>query len=359
MSFVKSTTSKYKFGAHVSAAGGISNSVSNAFNIGCNSFAMFLKSPRQWNSKPYTKEEIQKFKDNCDKLGYNAKTDILPHGSYFINLANPDHEKAEKAYGAFIDDLQRCEQLGIGLYNFHPGSSLKGDHQRQLDQLAKYINKAIDETSFVKIVLENMAGHGNLIGSNLNDLKTVISLVEKKGRVGVCVDTCHTFAAGYDISDQKSFDSFWKQFDSIVGMKYLSGIHLNDSKAPLAANADRHELLGEGYLGLGVFHTISHTDFLKNIPVILETPQKEDKGYGEEIKLLEWLETLDVDVTKNEEYLLKSEQLHKRGFKSRQEFATKFEKKRAKSSKDSSKKRSAGSDDIISQLANRKLPKRE
>lgn len=329
MSFARSTSSKYKFGAHVSGAGGISNSVTNAHAIGCNSFAMFLKSPRQWNSKPFPADEINKFKENCKKLGYDALTDILPHGSYFINLANPDEEKAEKAYDAFLDDLKRCEQLGIGRYNFHPGSSLNGDHETQLKQLAFYINKAIEETSFVRIVLENMAGHGNLIGSNLEDLHKVIEMVEKKDRVGVCVDTCHTFAAGYDISTKATFDSFWKEFESSVGMKYLSGIHLNDSKAPLAANADRHELLGQGFLGLEVFKIISHTDFLQGLPIILETPQKKDSGYGEEIKLLEWLETLDEDKDLKE-YTDKSTALHNLGKKSREEFQSKFEKKKAK-----------------------------
>lgn len=326
MSFIRSTTSKFKFGAHVSGAGGISNSVSNANAIGCNSFAMFLKSPRQWVSKPYPEKEISKFKENCEKFNYNPLTDILPHGSYFINLANPDQEKAEKAYGAFIDDLIRCEQLGIGHYNFHPGSSLDGDHQEQLKQLAKYINKAIKETSFVNIVLENMAGHGNLIGSDLHDLQIVIDMVEDKTRVGVCVDTCHTYAAGYDISSQESFDRFWKEFDEIVGMKYLKAIHLNDSKAPFAANADRHELLGQGYLGLAFFNIIAHSEFLQGIPIVLETPQKDDNGYGEEIKLLEWLENLQKQEN-DKEYVEKCATLSKLGEKSRKEFQAKLDKK--------------------------------
>ncbi|AMD18697.1 HBL205Wp [Eremothecium sinecaudum] len=354
--YLRSSTSKYKFGAHVSAAGGISNSVVNAFNIGCNSFAMFLKSPRQWVSKPYPKEEIAKFKENCKKYGYNPAVDILPHGSYFINLANPDPEKAEKAYGAFIDDLQRCEQLGIGLYNFHPGSSLQGDHSTQIKQLAGYINKAIKETSFVKIVLENMAGHGSLIGSNLHDLKAVIDMVENKDRVGVCVDTCHTYAAGYDISDRNSFDSFWKQFESIIGMKYLISLHLNDSKASLGANLDRHELLGEGFLGLELFKIIAKTESLQGIPIILETPQKEDEGYGEEIKLLEWLETLGDSEEDNKAYSQKSENLSKRGLKSRQEFTAKVEKKKAKMDK-STKKRSLPGSDIMSQMKRSKRSK--
>ncbi|AAS50717.1 ABL054Cp [Eremothecium gossypii ATCC 10895] len=351
MGFVRCTASRYKFGAHVSGAGGISNSVVNAHRIGCNAFAMFLKSPKQWVSKAYSAEEIKRFHDNCEELGYNPRTDVLPHGLYFINLANPDREKAEKAYGAFLDDLQRCEQLGIGLYNFHPGSALKGEYDAQLRQLAMYINRAISETKFVKIVLENMAGHGNIIGSKLEDLRTVIDLVEQKDRVGVCVDTCHTFAAGYDIRSRAAFDSFWDKFRTTLGMQYLASMHINDSKAPLAANADRHELLGQGFLGLEAFRLIARSDFLQNIPIILETPQKEDDGYGEEIKMLEWLEGVDDEAALQQEYKDKCAELQQRGAKSRQEFAAKFEKKKAKAEKATgSRKRAAGQADIVSQM---------
>ncbi|QLL30571.1 hypothetical protein HG536_0A03890 [Torulaspora globosa] len=326
--FVRSTTSKYRFGGHVSTAGGISNSVTNAFNIGCNSFAMFLKSPRKWVSPQYTEDEIQKFKDNCKQYGYNPLTDVLPHGQYFINLANPDLEKAEKAYDSLIDDLRRCEQLGVGLYNLHPGSSLKADHQVQLKQLAKYLNKALKETQFVKIVLENMAGTGDLVGSNLEDLRAVIEMIDDKDRIGVCIDTCHAFAAGYDIRTEECFDKFWKLFDETVGLQYLKAIHLNDSKVPLGANRDLHELLGQGFLGLEVFRLIAHSEHLVNIPIILETPQPEPEGYGREIKVLEWLEGKEKD---DKEVISKNEALQKQGSKSRQEHEQKFATKQKKS----------------------------
>ncbi|SCU92353.1 LAFA_0F09758g1_1 [Lachancea sp. 'fantastica'] len=327
--FARCTTSKYKFGAHISTAGGISNSVTNAFNIGCNAFAMFLKSPRRWVSPDYSSEEIEKFKKNCEELGYNPLVDILPHGQYFINLANPELEKAEKSYESFLDDLQRCEQLGIGLYNFHPGSSLKADHEKQLHQLAGYINKAHAATGFVKIVLENMAGTGSLVGSDLADLRKVIDLVDDKSRIGVCVDTCHTFAAGYDISTESAFDAFWADFDKTVGFKYLSAVHLNDSKAPLAANRDLHEKLGEGFLGLTVFKLVAKAEFLQGIPIVLETPQPSDDGYGEEIKLLEWLENYDSAKDKSE-FDEKTESLQSMGAKSRNDQLAKFDKKTAK-----------------------------
>lgn len=353
--FIKSTTSKYKFGAHMSTAGGVSNSVFHAYNAGCNSFALFLKSPRKWVSPQYTKEEIEKFKDLVKQYKYDPLTDILPHGQYFINLANPDEEKALKSYDSLIDDLKRCESLGIGLYNLHPGSSLKGDHQTQLKQLASYLNKAISNTKFVIIVLENMAGTGNLVGSNLQDLHTVIELIEDKTRIGVCVDTCHAFAAGYDISSFQNFQKFWEQFDKIIGLKYLKAMHLNDSKAPLSANRDLHEKLGEGYLTLKFFHQIMQFDFLQKIPLVLETPQENDDGYGEEIKLLEWLETVPSDskLEDNKEFMTKFDILQKNGAKSRKEQMTKFEGKQKKTTK-----RKAGID-ITAQLTKKKKTKTE
>lgn len=346
--FVRSTTSKYKFGAHISTAGGISNSVTNAYNIGCNGFAMFLKSPRKWVSPAYSPDEIEKFKENCQQYNYNPLTDVLPHGQYFINLANPDEEKAQKAYDSLIDDLGRCEQLGVGLYNLHPGSSLKGNHESQLKQLAQYLNKALKQTKFVKIVLENMAGTGSLIGSNLEDLKFVIDLIEDKKRIGVCVDTCHTFAAGYDLVTKDAYEKFWKEFDDVIGYQYLSAIHLNDSKAPLGANRDLHEKLGQGFLGLEVFRLISHDQHLQGLPLILETPQPTDDGYGQEIDMLEWLETLSDPDDKS--LTQRSQELQSQGEKSRKEQLAKFEVKQKKGTK-----RKRGSEnDITAHLSKQK-----
>lgn len=326
-------------------SGGVSKAVLNAMDIGANSFALFLKSPRRWESPAIKPEEADEFKRLCEKYGYNPRTDILPHGSYFINLALPDEEKAEKAYGGFIDDLHRCEQLNIGLYNFHPGSSLDGDHNEALKKLAKNINRAIKETSFVKIVLENMAGHGNLIGSNLQDLRDVIDMVEDKSRVGVCIDTCHTFAAGYDIVDEAKWKEFWKKFEDIVGWQYLSAIHLNDSKAPLGANRDLHQKLGHGFLGLEVFRIIANDEKLHNIPIVLETPVgKDDSVYGEEIKLLEWLQGKEKT---DAEFIEKAASLLQLGLKERAEQLKKFEVKSAKKEKVTKKRNGS---DILSLL---------
>lgn len=333
-----------KFGAHVGITGGIANAVTNAHKIGCNSFAMFLKNPRRWDAKPLTSEEAQKFHDNCKKYNYDPLKDILPHGQYFINLCNPGAEASEKSYRTFLDDLTRCEMLGIGNYNLHPGSVLKGgDRAKGIKQLADYINRVHKETKFVKVVLENMASD-NVIGCKLEDLRDVIQMVEDKSRVGVCVDTCHSFAAGYDLRTEESSKEFWSNFDKIIGYKYLSGIHLNDSKGPLLANRDLHQNLGLGFLGLEAFRVFANTDIpqLKEIPIILETPYDTgvgDEHYGHEIKLLEWM----CGKSSNDaEFEKKMVELSKKGEKERKEheakFAKKLKKRKAEESGSSRKK---------------------
>ncbi|KAI5961130.1 APN1 [Candida margitis] len=333
--YERNLNNKFKFGAHVGMSGGIYKAITNSMNIGGNSFALFLKSPRKWVSPALKPEDIAKFAELCKLHKYNPRTDILPHGSYFINLANPDPEKEAKAYDSFLDDLKRCEQLNIGLYNFHPGSSLDGDRKQALKQLANNINKAIKDTEFVKIVIENMAGHGNLIGSDLKDIREVIDMVDDKSRVGVCLDTCHSFAAGYDITDEEKWNGFLKQFDEIIGAEYLSAIHLNDSKAPLGANRDLHQKLGQGFLGLEVFRAIANCDRLQGIPIVLETPVGDnDEIYGEEIKLLEWLEGKSKD---DAEFITKRDELWELGKKERDEQMKKFEVKSKKRTKEEEK----------------------
>ena len=221
------------------------------------------------------------------------------------------------------------------MYKFHCGSSFKGDRETHFTQLASYINKAIKETSFVKVVLENMAGTGNLVGSDLNDLKYVIDLIEDKSRIGVCIDTCHTYAAGYDLVDE-SYEKFWKTFEEIIGFEYLSAIHLNDSKTPLGANRDLHEKLGQGFIGLDFLKKLTSSNFIENMPIILETPiLKTDNEYGEEIKLLEWIA---YENPSDDEFRKKVILLQEAGAKSRSEQTEALEKKTRKSAASSKKK---------------------
>lgn len=293
----------------------------------CNAFALFLKNQRRWVSPALKPADITAFHEFCKKYNYNPRTEILPHGSYLINLGNPDAAKREQARDAFIDDLRRCEQLGIGLYNLHPGSSLGSDKQETLQRIADGINDAIKETEFVKVVLENMAGHGHIVGSQLEDLAQIIELVQDKARVGVCIDTCHAFAAGFDLRESTKFTAFWADFDRIVGYKYLAAIHLNDSKAPLGSKRDLHQNIGLGFLGLEAFRLIVNKPELEGLPMVLETPEDAKLGHdvrGDEIKLLEWLVGKDAD---DEEVLAKSKALQAKGAKERAEHQKKYNDK--------------------------------
>lgn len=276
-------------GAHVSAAGGAWNAFSNTLNIGGTAMALFLKNQRKWDSVPFKDEDIKKFKDLREHYGFDSSK-ILPHGSYLINLGNPDEAKRVKSYESFVDDVKRCHALGIGLYNLHPGSTVGNcSISKSVELVAESINRVHQEVEDVCIVLETMAGQGNSIGNKFEDLQQIISLVIDKERIGVCIDTCHIFAAGYDIRTRDSYLETMDKFDKAVGFKYLKGLHLNDSKADLGSGVDRHENLGQGKIGLNAFRFLMNDDRFKNIPMILETPAKnglEVETYSKEIKLL-------------------------------------------------------------------------
>ncbi|KAK9481360.1 xylose isomerase-like protein [Lipomyces japonicus] len=293
--FVRTTGLRMFVGAHVGAAKGVQNSILNINKAGGNSFALFVRNQKRWQSPPLKIEDIKEFQRLASEHNYDLEKHVVPHGSYLINLANLDDEKNAIAFAGFLDELNRCEQLGIHKYNLHPGSTLGLNRKDALARLANNINKAISQTKFVKILLENMAGHGNLIGSTWQDLRDVIDMVEDKSRVGVCLDTCHTFAAGYDITTQDKFDKVWQEFDQVIGLGYLQAVHVNDSKAPLGSNRDLHQNIGLGFLRLETFRVLMNTPHLQDVPLILETPTGGGGGddsvdtYGQEIKRLEWL----------------------------------------------------------------------
>ncbi|KAL0946362.1 hypothetical protein HGRIS_012595 [Hohenbuehelia grisea] len=287
--------SAWKVGAHVSAAGGVENALVNATNIGANAFALFIKSQRKWSSPPLKDTSISAFKARLLEYNYSPKY-ILPHGSYLINLGNPDAEKRAKSYDCFLDDLQRCEQLGLELYNLHPGSTVgAATLEESIAHIAACINTAHKATSNVTVVIENMAGAGNIIGSDFAHLSSIIAKVEDKSRIGVCLDTCHMFAAGYDIRTAEGWSKTMSDFDSIINLKYLRGMHLNDSKTELDSKRDRHENIGLGHIGLAAFHHILTDPRVQNIPLILETPTSEDPSvWAAEIKVLNQLSALAV-----------------------------------------------------------------
>ncbi len=271
-------------GAHVSASGGVFNAVQNAQNIGAKAFALFTKNQRQWAAKPLDDETVEKFKNALSASGILPRH-ILPHDSYLINLGHPEDEAREKSMDAFLDEVQRCELLGLEKLNFHPGSHLgKISEDECLERIADAINKTIAQTNGVKLVIENTAGQGSNLGWRFEHLAQIIDKVENKSRVGVCIDTCHMFSAGYDIRTREAYDKSWAEFDKIVGFNYLMGMHINDSKAKYGSHVDRHHSLGKGEIGLDAFRFIMNDARMDDIPLILETI--DETIWKEEIALL-------------------------------------------------------------------------
>ncbi|KAF5612345.1 AP endonuclease 1 [Fusarium tjaetaba] len=322
---VSSLQPTMNIGAHVSAAGGVQNSVTNAVHIGANAFALFLKSQRKWTNPPLDHEAKNQFISMCKEHSYSAGEHALPHGSYLVNLAQADEEKADQAYKSFLDDLERCEQLGIRLYNFHPGSTGGDARPAAIARIAAQLNKSHRATKTVITVLENMAGSGNVIGSTWEDLRDIIALVEDKSRVGVCIDTCHAFAAGYDLRTPEAF--------------------MNDSKAPFNSNRDLHANIGTGFLGLRAFHCIMNHAPFAGMPMVLETPidrlgadgksVEDKKVWANEIKLLERLVGMDAET---EEFKDLEIELQAQGESERNKIQDQVDRKMAKDAKKGTKK---------------------
>jgi len=271
-------------GAHVSASGGVENAPLNANEIGAKAFALFTKNQMQWFSAPLTKASIKAFRENCEKFDYKP-FQILPHDSYLINLGHPDNDAIRKSRNAFLDEMKRCELLGLDRLNFHPGSHLNTiSIEESLSRIAESINICLDQTKGVTAVIENTAGQGTNLGHKFEQIKFIIEKVEDKSRVGVCIDTCHAYTSGYDIKTPAGFKETFGLFDKIIGFGYLKGMHLNDSKKDYATRVDRHENLGSGFLRVEVFSMIMNDSRFDNIPLILETP--DESKWAEEIRKL-------------------------------------------------------------------------
>ena len=272
------------FGAHVSASGGVDNAPRNAAEIGATAFALFTKNQRQWAAPALTTEQIDAFRAACEQYGYTA-AQILPHDSYLINLGHPEREGLEKSRASFLHEMERCQMLGLDRLNFHPGSHLKKiSEEESLALVAESINIALDKTEGVTAVIENTAGQGSNLGYAFWHLAYIIDRVEDKSRAGVCLDTCHSFAAGYDLSTEEGCERVFAEFDREVGFQYLRGMHLNVAMKPLGSRVDRHSPMGEGHLGIAPFRYIARDARFDNIPLILETP--DESRWAEEIALL-------------------------------------------------------------------------
>jgi deoxyribonuclease-4 len=262
----------------------VENAPLNAQAIGATAFALFTKNQRQWQAKPLTDQSITRFRENLERVAIAARY-VLPHDSYLINLGHPEPEALGKSRDAFLDEMRRCEQLGLELLNFHPGSHLKQiPEEESLARVADSINRTLERTAGVTAVIENTAGQGTNLGHRFEHLAAIIDRVEDKSRVGVCLDTCHTFTAGYDLRTTEACEQTFGEFERIVGFAYLRGVHLNDSKPDLGSRVDRHESLGKGKLGWPVFEYIMNDPRFEEIPMVLETV--DDTLWSEEIRQL-------------------------------------------------------------------------
>lgn len=261
-------------GAHVSVSGGVANAPLNASAIGAKAFALFTGMSSRWKSKPISGKEADLFKERCADLGYTPDI-ILPHDNFLINLGSPDAGKLSLSRSSFADEMSRCMQLGLTKLNFHPGSHVNGiAPDKCLDLIAESINIALDKSFGVTAVLENTAGQGSNMGYDFDHLAHIIDKVEDKERIGVCIDTCHAYSAGYDLKTEEGYEATWRDFDDVIGWKYLKGMHLNDDKRELGSRIDRHAPIGEGTLGREFFTRLVNDPRFDNIPLILETPDE-------------------------------------------------------------------------------------
>lgn len=271
-------------GAHVSVSGGVSNAPVEANEIGGKAFALFTGSSSRWVSKDIPEEEAQLFRQNCELYGFSPDV-ILPHDNFLINLGSPDKKKLHLSRKSFLDEMRRCEQLGLKYLNFHPGSHVNEMTEEEcLDLIAESLNGILEKTQGVTAVLENTAGQGSNLGYKFWQLAHIIDKVEDKTRVGVCIDTCHAYSAGYDLATPEGYEKTWKEFDEVIGAQYLKGIHLNDDKRELDSHIDRHAKIGEGTLGKDFFIRFVNDPRFDNMPIILETPDEE--AWPEEIAWL-------------------------------------------------------------------------
>jgi len=282
-----------RLGAHMSVSGGKHLSLERGKDIGCESIQIFVRNVRGWTSKPLEKKEIEKFQEIRAKI--KEIWPIISHNSYLINLASLDDEKLNKSYNAMKDELTKCDLLEIDYVNMHPGVIPKSDKdnitkKEALNQIAENLNKLFNvvKNSKVQILLETTAGQGKGLGNKFHHFKTIIDKISNKNRIGICFDTSHSFAAGYDFTSKINYEQMWNEFDEIIGLKYLKAFHLNDSTKGLGSRVDRHEHIGKGKIGKKAFEFLVNDERFKDMPGILETPEG-DKMFEVNLNLLKSL----------------------------------------------------------------------
>lgn len=270
----------FKIGCHLSASKGYTHMAKEAEKIGANTFQFFTRNPRGGSVKALDMTDIEKFLELSKEIGIDV---ILAHAPYTLNGCSADEKIREFALNTMKDDIARLEKTPNNLYNFHPGSHVGQGVEKGTEYIVHMLNSSLFEGMTTTVLLETMAGKGSEIGRSFEELKAIIDRVELNEHLGVCLDTCHVYDAGYDIVG--NLDGVLEEFDRVIGINRLKAIHINDSKNPFESHKDRHEKIGMGSIGIEAFERIINNKYLKNLPFYLETPNELD-GYAEEIKTL-------------------------------------------------------------------------
>jgi deoxyribonuclease IV len=264
-----------RLGAHMSISGGLDKAVIRGQEVGCEAMQLFTKNSNQWKAKPLTPTEVTAFRDACQAAGIGP---VIAHSAYLINLAAPDEALYEKSIQAFVDELQRCELLGIPYLVVHPGAHMGTGEEQGLKRITAAIDRIHRETSKMQaaIALEITAGQGTVLASKFEHFATILEQVEEPERLGFCLDTCHLLAAGYDFRTPEGYAQMMEAWDELVGIERIRVIHLNDSKKDLGSRVDRHEHIGQGYIGTKGFEWLLNDPRLADLPMVLETPKDDD-----------------------------------------------------------------------------------
>ena len=276
-----------KLGKHVSIAGGLHKSVDRAQNIGCNAMQIFVKNPRGWQGKELTEEACLKFREVREEAGLDP---VVVHATYLINIASPKEDLWQKSVDGLIDDYRRSVRLGADYLVFHPGSHTGSGVEAGMEKIARGIDRVLDEVEGeTELLLENVDGSGTKIGAKFSEMKSIISLTDHEERLGICIDTCHAYAFGYDVAGKSGLNELLEEIDDEVGLERLRVIHVNDSVYELNSQKDEHAHIGEGEIGEEGFAGIINDERLQELPFILETPWFDERDDDPDVDILKEL----------------------------------------------------------------------